>query len=186
VGLADGRVVLHNIRFDEELCTLHNAAAAGTAAERFLTGSKAALAAAAASPAVTSLAFRTGAGLPLLAVGGSAGVVALWNLEQRCLHHVLRDAHDGALTALHFFAGEPRLMSAAADNSVKQWVSSGAEGVHLPLDACMCCIGVSLELPLIGSVHACHKPTHTPHRCLMARTRCRGCSSSGVGTARRL
>jgi U3 small nucleolar RNA-associated protein 21 len=65
----------------------------------------------------------TGNGLPLLAAGGSAGVVALWNLEQRCLHHVVRDAHDAALTGLHFFAGEPRLLSAGADNSVKQWVS---------------------------------------------------------------
>lgn len=164
-------------RYDEEVCTLHNAAAAGTAAERFLTGSAAAAAAAAVSAAVTSLSFRTGGsvtdprwathpacgallrhmtallhscadmlcfcsgplcvslcvsalcdaavgnGLPLLAAGGSAGVVALWNLEQRCLHHVVRDAHDSALTGLHFFAGEPRLMSAGADNSIKQWVS---------------------------------------------------------------
>lgn len=47
-------------RFDEEVCVLHNAAAAGTATERFLTGSKAALAAASTSAAVTCLAFRTG------------------------------------------------------------------------------------------------------------------------------
>jgi U3 small nucleolar RNA-associated protein 21 len=59
----------------------------------------------------------------LLAAGGSAGVVALWNLEQRCLHHVVRDAHDAPLLGLHFFAGEPRLMSSGADNSIKQWVS---------------------------------------------------------------
>jgi U3 small nucleolar RNA-associated protein 21 len=50
--------------------------------------------------------------------------VALWNLEQRCLHHVLHDAHDAPLLALHFFAGEPRLMSSGADNSLKQWVSA--------------------------------------------------------------
>jgi hypothetical protein len=47
-------------RYDEEVATLHNAAAAGTAAERFLTGSVAAQQAAAASPAVTALAFSTG------------------------------------------------------------------------------------------------------------------------------
>lgn len=72
-------------------------------------------------PSVMLLAV--GNGLPLLAAGGSAGVVALWNLEQGCLHHVVRDAHDAALLGLHFFAGEPRLMSAGADNSIKQWVS---------------------------------------------------------------
>jgi U3 small nucleolar RNA-associated protein 21 len=64
-----------------------------------------------------------GQGLPLLAAGGSAGVVALWSLEGRCLHHVIRDAHDRPLLGLHFFAGEPLLMSSAGDNSIKQWVS---------------------------------------------------------------
>ena len=38
-----------------------------------------------------------GGGLPLMAAGGSAGVVTVWNLEERKLHSVLRDAHDGPL-----------------------------------------------------------------------------------------
>lgn len=50
-------------RYDEEVCTLHNAAAAGTAAERFLAGSKAAAVAAASNAAVTCLSFRTGKAL---------------------------------------------------------------------------------------------------------------------------
>ena len=32
-----------------------------------------------------------------MAAGGSAGVVTVWNLEERKLHSVLRDAHDGPL-----------------------------------------------------------------------------------------
>jgi hypothetical protein len=68
-------------------------------------------------------AVAAGAGLPLMAAGGSAGIIALWNLEGRCLHHVLRDAHDASLLSLHFFSGEPLLMSSAGDNSIKQWVS---------------------------------------------------------------
>ena len=32
-----------------------------------------------------------------MAAGGGAGVVTVWNLEQRKLHTVLRDAHDGPL-----------------------------------------------------------------------------------------
>ena len=55
-----------------------------------------------------------------------------WRLQVTCQHHplqtVLRDAHDASLTSLHFFAGEPRLMSAAADNSVKQWLFDNADG----------------------------------------------------------
>ncbi|WIA38106.1 hypothetical protein OEZ86_001468 [Tetradesmus obliquus] len=129
VGLADGRAILHNLRYDEQVMVLHNAAAAGTGAARFLQGTAAANTAAASSAAVTCLSFRTGQGLPLLAVGGSAGLIALWNLEGRCLHHVIRDAHDRPLLGLHFFAGEPLLMSSAGDNSIKQWVLDGTDAV---------------------------------------------------------
>jgi U3 small nucleolar RNA-associated protein 21 len=74
----------------------------------------------------------SGAGVPLMAAGGGAGVVTIWNLEERRLHTVLRDAHDAPLTALHFFAGEPRLMSAGADNALKQWVRGTALSENAP------------------------------------------------------
>ena len=54
------RAILHNLRYDDTLLTLHNAAGAGTNADRFLTGSDAQAAALAAPAAVTTLAFRTG------------------------------------------------------------------------------------------------------------------------------
>ena len=63
-----------------------------------------------------------------MAAGGGAGVVTVWNLEQRRLHTIIRDAHDAPLLALHFFAGEPRLMSAAGDNTLKQWLFDAADG----------------------------------------------------------
>lgn len=44
------------------------------------------------------------------------------------LQTVLQDAHDAPLTSLHFFPGEPRLMSAAADNSLKQWLFDNDDG----------------------------------------------------------
>lgn len=46
----------------------------------------------------------------------------MWNLEERRLHTVIRDAHDAPLTCLHFFPGEPLLMSAGGDNALKQWL----------------------------------------------------------------
>ena len=55
-----------------------------------------------------------GAGVPLMAAGGGAGVVTVWDLEARKLHTIIRDAHDAPVTRLHFFPGEPRLMSAGA------------------------------------------------------------------------
>ena len=55
-----------------------------------------------------------GAGAPLMAAGGGAGAITVWDLEARKLHTVIRDAHDAPVTKLHFFPGEPRLMSAGA------------------------------------------------------------------------
>jgi U3 small nucleolar RNA-associated protein 21 len=129
VGLADGRAVLHNLRFDETVVAFDNAAGAGTADERFGPRSSASAAAAVgqAGRAVTCLSFRTGPGVPLMAAGGGAGVLSVWNLEERRLHGLLRDAHDAPLLSLHFFPGEPLLMSSAADNSIKQWAFDGAD-----------------------------------------------------------
>lgn len=58
-------------------------------------------------------------GQPLLASGGSSGVISIWNLEKRRLQSVIREAHDSAIISLHFFANEPVLMSSSADNSIK-------------------------------------------------------------------
>lgn len=58
-------------------------------------------------------------GQPLLASGGSSGVISIWNLEKKRLHSVVREAHDGVITSLHFFANEPVLMSSSTDNSIK-------------------------------------------------------------------
>ena len=58
-------------------------------------------------------------GQPLLASGGTSGVISIWNLEKRRLQSVIKDAHDNSILSLHFFSNEPVLMSSSADNSVK-------------------------------------------------------------------
>ncbi|GJM97875.1 hypothetical protein PR202_ga14835 [Eleusine coracana subsp. coracana] len=105
VGCSDGTVHVHNIRYDEELMSFNHQ----------IRG------------AVTALSFRTD-GQPLLASGGSSGVISIWNLEKRRLHSVIRDAHDGSIVSLHFFANEPILMSSAADNSIKMWIFDSNDG----------------------------------------------------------
>jgi U3 small nucleolar RNA-associated protein 21 len=126
VGLADGRAVLHNLRFDETLAAFDNAAGSGAAEARFGPASRGAPGGA-GGRGVAAISFRTGPGLPLMAAGGGPGAVTVWNLQEKRLHTVLADAHDGPLLALHFFPGEPLLMSAGGDNSVKQWVFDGAD-----------------------------------------------------------
>ncbi|KAH9653588.1 WD REPEATS REGION domain-containing protein [Citrus sinensis] len=77
--------------------------------------------------AVTALAFSSD-GQPLLASGASSGVISIWNLEKRRLQSVIREAHDNAIISLHFFANEPVLMSASADNSIKMWIFDTTDG----------------------------------------------------------
>ncbi|KAF7806839.1 WD repeat-containing protein 36 [Senna tora] len=105
VGCADGSIHVHNIRYDEELVTFTHST----------RGS------------VTALSFSTD-GQPLLASGGSSGVVSIWNLEKKRLQSVIKDAHDSSITSLHFFANEPVLMSASADNSIKMWIFDTSDG----------------------------------------------------------
>lgn len=105
-----------------------NAAGAGSNSDLYITGSAAQIARKAKSGACTALAFRTGNGPPLMAVGGNAGVVTVWDLDKQRLHCTIRDAHDAKLISLHFFAGEPVLLSAGADNSLKEWIFDGPDG----------------------------------------------------------
>ncbi|KAJ7961683.1 WD40 repeat [Quillaja saponaria] len=105
VGCADGKIHVHNIRYDEELVTFTHST----------RGS------------VTALSFSTD-GQPLLASGGSSGVISIWNLEKKRLQSVIREAHDSSITSLHFFANEPVLMSSSVDNSIKMWIFDTSDG----------------------------------------------------------
>nr|CAD1831831.1 unnamed protein product [Ananas comosus var. bracteatus] len=105
VGCSDGTIHVHNMRYDEELVSFPHS----------VRGS------------VTALSFRTD-GQPLLASGGSSGLISIWNLEKKRLQSVIREAHDASIVSLHFFANEPVLMSSAADNSIKMWIFDNSDG----------------------------------------------------------
>ena len=63
-----------------------------------------------------------------MAASGASGAITIWNLEGQKLHTIVRDAHDAPLTMLHFFPGEPRLMSAAGDNTLNHRVFDSVDG----------------------------------------------------------
>ncbi|RAL53865.1 hypothetical protein DM860_004336 [Cuscuta australis] len=105
VGCADGKIHVHNIRYDKEVVTFTHSAWG----------------------AVTSLSFSTD-GQPLLASGGSSGVISIWNLEKRRLQSVIREAHVCSVISLHFFANEPVLLSSSSDNSIKMWIFDTTDG----------------------------------------------------------
>ena len=132
VGLADGSAVLLNVKFDEQVLKFENAAGAGIGGPA--STASGAPSSSQATPCtclafrcvrwavmlqvlhataleerpqhcMRSFVFRTGAGLPLLAAGGAAGVLTIWDLEENKLRTMLRDAHRGPVCTLKFFTG---------------------------------------------------------------------------------
>ncbi|KAH7102300.1 Utp21-domain-containing protein [Auriculariales sp. MPI-PUGE-AT-0066] len=66
-----------------------------------------------------AVAFRNGD--KVVATANSAGHIAFWDLEEGHLLHILRGAHDSAVTHLEWIPGHPVLVSSGEDNAVKQW-----------------------------------------------------------------
>lgn len=97
IGFLDGTIIIHNIRLDERLLTMKQ------------------------DSKVTSISFRTD-GPPLMATASMHGDIALWDLESQKLFHVMKGAHDAGIHSAQFLNGQPLLITAGADNAVKQWI----------------------------------------------------------------
>ena len=64
--------------------------------------------------------FHSTDGQPILATASSSGHLALWDLNSGGrLLHLVRGAHDSAITALEWVPGQPVLVTSGEDNSVK-------------------------------------------------------------------
>ncbi|XP_024544156.1 WD repeat-containing protein 36 [Selaginella moellendorffii] len=105
IGCGDGKIHVHNIRYDETIATFTHTTRGG----------------------VTALSFRTD-GHAFLAAGGSSGAISIWDLEKKKLQTVINDAHDSEVASLHFLANEPVLMSNSKDNSLKMWIFDSLDG----------------------------------------------------------
>ena len=127
LGFANGVVALVDIRADAVLAVLADAAGTGAAAA-MAAGPVGAVGAARGPPpggAITALSFCTAPGAaPLLAVGGAAGCLSVWDMEHTRLAGVLPHAHapGSPVTTAHWFAGEPRLLTGGGDNALRQWL----------------------------------------------------------------
>lgn len=94
VGLLDGTVVLHNIKADEKIDSVRQ------------------------DDKVTAITFRTD-DEQVMATGNMQGDVALWDLSDRRLNHIMKNAHDGYVTSLTFLNNQPILVTGGNDNSIK-------------------------------------------------------------------
>ena len=134
-GLGNGDVVLHNLRFDETIASYgvgpppppNGVASPDAKRTRADSGAAASDPPGSSRDGVTCVGFSNGTARPLLAAGTRSGLVVVWDLDKRTVHHVL-DAHRGrALLALHFFPGKPVLMTSGEDNALRQWLFDGPE-----------------------------------------------------------
>lgn len=69
---------------------------------------------------VTGVSFRDDSQAQTLAVASSSGHIAIFDLANKMrLMHVLRQAHEHGIAGMEWVAGQPLIMSNAADNSLK-------------------------------------------------------------------
>ncbi|XP_063221532.1 WD repeat-containing protein 36 [Bacillus rossius redtenbacheri] len=104
VGLATGRIVLHNLRYDETVLELLQDWGA-----------------------VTAISFRTD-GHPTMVTGSPAGAVVLWDLEERRVLCQMENAHAGSVTGMRCFPGEPLMVTSSPDNTLKMWIFDLPDG----------------------------------------------------------
>jgi U3 small nucleolar RNA-associated protein 21 len=106
VGLADGRVVVHNLKYDQTIMTLKHS-----------------------KSQTTTLSFRSDAAdSGIVASGTDSGQIHLWNLHKKRLDSTIEDAHDGKVVKLQFLTNEPMLVSMGSDNSIKMWLFDAPDG----------------------------------------------------------
>ncbi|KAL1706877.1 Utp21 specific WD40 associated putative domain-containing protein [Schizophyllum commune] len=119
IGFADGSIAVQDVRSDERLLSFRM----GTGSSSTSTSSTgASFGADGSSSPIRALAFRTD-GAPILASADASGALAIWDLNAPAkLLHLVQGAHDAGVTSLEWVPGQPLLISAGEDNSVKQWL----------------------------------------------------------------
>lgn len=104
IGLEDGHIHIHNIKYDENMLKIYQEYGA-----------------------ITSLSFRLD-GQPYLVSTSEVGHVIIWNLERKRLSTQIRDAHSGPISKCQFIVGTSYLVTSGTDNSVKIWSMDMSDG----------------------------------------------------------
>ncbi|GLH15569.1 Protein will die slowly [Gryllus bimaculatus] len=104
VGLANGRIILHNIKYDQTVMMLIQDW--GT---------------------VTSISFRSD-GPAMMLSGSLSGHIVLWDLEERKPLTQLVSAHSGAVAGMKCLANEPLMVTSSPDNTLKMWIFDMPDG----------------------------------------------------------
>ncbi|GFS88390.1 WD repeat-containing protein 36 [Nephila pilipes] len=98
IGLECGDIYIHNLKYDETIMKLSQEWGA-----------------------VTGLSFRTD-GIPIMASSSTMGHIAMWDLEKKCLHSEIKEAHKSSISGMKFLPNQPLLITSSSDNSLKIWI----------------------------------------------------------------
>ncbi|XP_057327342.1 WD repeat-containing protein 36-like [Microplitis mediator] len=106
IGLANGKIILHNLKLDETVFQLIQDWGL-----------------------VTSITFRTDDHeRPIMATGSLPGHIVFWNLDEKRVDSQLINAHSGPVAGLQCLPNEPLIVSSSPDNSLKIWIFDLADG----------------------------------------------------------
>lgn len=103
IGLMNGLIILHNLKFDESLMKFKQEWAP-----------------------VVALSFRTD-GPPLMISSSEAGHAVIWDLESKKVSQQLRNIHSGPIEGAKYLANERLLVTSSSSNSLKVWSFSDYE-----------------------------------------------------------
>ncbi|PWY98745.1 beta-transducin [Testicularia cyperi] len=118
VGFSEGQVLLHDIRLDESLFSVHVSGGLSSG----------------------SVSFRSDGKAHSIAVASNSGNISIFDLDPANagpattssmnrgpkLSYSIQDAHDGPVGSIEFVPGQPLLISSGGDNSYKQWFFESA------------------------------------------------------------
>ncbi|EFO97947.1 hypothetical protein CRE_15003 [Caenorhabditis remanei] len=104
IGMANGEVLLFNVKLDKVLSTFRHDAK------------------------ITNIAFRDD-GEAAMVTADQNGTIAVWDLEKQELIGKITGTHTNEINCLHFLAGEPIMLSASHDNSLRLWIFDSADGM---------------------------------------------------------
>lgn len=108
IGLSDGRIVLHNLKYDKTLFTFTHSPGPVTALS-FRTGKK---------MKNTHFNFIISDNEACLASGNGKGDIAIWDLEKRKLLVTLKDVHS-SITTIQFMPNDFIMITSGDDNTIK-------------------------------------------------------------------
>lgn len=104
VGLNNGKIIIHNIKYDETIVEFTQNCGV-----------------------VTSIAFRSD-GYPVMATGSLGGHIIFWNLEEKKVQCRLNNAHCGAVAGMKSLPNEPLIVTSSPDNTLKLWIFDLPDG----------------------------------------------------------